>query len=100
MLKNYMNKQLKTPKQIERHIKGIANHRRIEILFVVADNSGITLEEIADKLSCNIKTTSEHTRRLVQAGLVNKKYRGRSVSHSLTPYGIILHKFISTFSHS
>ncbi|OGM98708.1 MAG: hypothetical protein A2817_02300 [Candidatus Yanofskybacteria bacterium RIFCSPHIGHO2_01_FULL_39_8b] len=95
-----MNKPSKTPKQIERHIKGIANHRRIEILFVVAGNSEITLEEIADKLSCNIKTTSEHTRRLVQAGLVNKKYRGQAVMHTLTPYGKIFHKFIKVFSYS
>lgn len=90
----------KTAKQIERHIKGVANHRRIEILSLVADNYEITLEEIADKLKCNIKTTSEHTRRLVLAGLINKKYKGRSVLHSLSPYGKILHKFITTFSHS
>lgn len=90
----------KTAKQIERHIKGIANHRRIEILFLIADNDEITLEEISDKLSCNFKTISEHTRRLVLAGLVNKKYRGRSVLHSLTPYGVILYKFILSFSYS
>lgn len=90
----------KTAKQVERHIKGIANHRRIEILFTVADSPEITLEEIADRLHCNIKTTSEHTRRLVQAGLVNKKYRGQSVLHTLTPYGKIFHRFIKTFSYS
>ncbi|MDO8496118.1 MAG: winged helix-turn-helix domain-containing protein [bacterium] len=95
-----MNKQLKTPKQIERHIKGIANHRRIEILFIIADNSEIILDEIADRLKCNLKTMSEHTRRLVQAGLVNKKYRGQSVRHTLTPYGKIFYKFIKTFSYS
>ena len=90
----------KTAKQIERHIKGIANHRRIEILFLVADNSGITLDDIADRLHCNVKTISEHTRRLTLAGLVNKKYQGRSVSHTLSPYGKIFYKFITTFSHS
>jgi|SRR3989344_7955587 len=95
-----MNKQLKTPKQIERHIKGIANHRRIEILFIIADNSEIILDEIADRLKCNLKTISEHTRRLVQAGLVNKKYRGQSVLHTLTPYGKIFYKFIKIFSYS
>ena len=95
-----MDNKLKTPKQIERHIKGVANHRRIEILFTIAGNTDISLEEIADKLSCNIKTTSEHTRRLVQAGLVNKKYRGQSVLHTLTPYGRIFYKFIKIFSYS
>ena len=47
----------------------------------------MTLNEITEALGCNIKTISEHTRRLVQAGLLNKKYRGREVEHSLSPYG-------------
>ncbi len=70
----------KTAKQLERHFKGVANHRRIDILNLVAGNSGISLEKIADDLECNIKTISEHTRKLVQAGLVDKKYRGREVA--------------------
>jgi len=47
----------------------------------------MTLEQIAEALDCNIKTISEHMRRLVQAGLLNKKYQGREVAHSLSPYG-------------
>jgi DNA-binding MarR family transcriptional regulator len=88
---------MKTAKQLERHLKGIANHRRIEILRRIDKAEGITLEEIADELECNIKTISEHTRRLVQAGLVNKKYEGRSVAHSLSPYGQRIVKFIDAF---
>ncbi|MBI4120118.1 MAG: winged helix-turn-helix transcriptional regulator [Parcubacteria group bacterium] len=91
---------MKTAKQLERHFKGIANHRRIEILSLIAKNNGISLDDIADSLDCNIKTISEHTRKLVQAGLVNKKYQGRLVAHSLSPYGQILHKFLKTFSYS
>ena len=90
----------KTSKQLERHFKGIANHRRIDILFLVNDCEGIALETIADKLRCNFKTISEHTRRLVQAGLLNKKYQGRVVAHSLSPYGKKLIELIQTFSHS
>ena len=88
---------MKTAKQLERHLKGIANHRRIEILRLVEKIDGITLEDIAEKLNCNIKTISEHTRRLVQAGLVNKKYIGRSVAHSLSPYGRRIVRFIDEF---
>mgnify|MGYP001568248671 CR=1 FL=1 len=88
---------MKTAKQLERHLKGISNHRRIEILRKVEKSDGITLEEIADELGCNIKTISEHTRRLVQAGLVNKKYQGRSVAHSLSPYGKRIVEFINAF---
>lgn len=88
---------MKTAIQLERHLKGISNHRRIEILREVNKSDGITLEEIAEQLNCNIKTISEHTRRLVQAGLVNKKYQGRTVEHSLSPYGKRIVKFIDTF---
>jgi DNA-binding MarR family transcriptional regulator len=92
--------RIKTSKQLERHFKGIANHRRIDILLLVKDFDGITLEDIAEKLQGNFKTISEHTRRLVQAGLLNKRYKGRTVAHSLSPYGQKLVRFITTFQHS
>ena len=92
-----MKSKIKTAKQLERHLKGVANHRRIEILNVVAKEEGISLEDIAERLQTNIKTISEHTRRLAQAGLVDKKYRGRNVGHTLSPYGKIFHKFLTTF---
>ena len=85
---------------MERHLKGVANHRRIEILFLVADNKGITVEDIAGRLKCNEKTISEHTRRLDQSGLVRKSYKGRTVTHELSPYGKIIYKFLTTFQHS
>ena len=89
--------KLKTTKQLERHFKGVANHRRIAILMLVFKNSGITLEEIAESLDCNIKTISEHTRRLVQAGLLNKSYKGRKVEHFVSPYGKNFCFFIRQF---
>jgi DNA-binding MarR family transcriptional regulator len=90
-------RKLKTPKQLERYFKGVANHWRIEILDLIAKKEGITLENISETLDCNLKTISEHTRKLVQAGLVNKKYKGREVMHSLSPYGQRFLKFIKTF---
>lgn len=90
----------KSPKQIERHLKGIANHRRIEILFLIADNRGITVEDISRKLDCNMKTISDHIIRLDRAGLVRKYYKGRNVIHDLSPYGKTFHKFLTTFRHS
>ena len=87
----------KNAKQLERHFKGMANHRRIDILLLIAKRDGLTLDNIAEYLDCNFKTISEHTRKLAQAGLVNKKYKGRSVLHSLSPYGKIFYEFIRTF---
>ena len=88
---------MKTAKQLERHFKGMANHRRIEILRLIAREKGISLEGIAGSLQCNIKTISEHTKKMVQAGLVNKTYRGQRVMHFLSPYGVIFYKFTKTF---
>jgi len=87
----------KTAKQLERHFKGVANHRRIQILLLVRKNPGITLEGIAESLDVNFKTISEHTRRLVQAGLLNKNYRGRMVEHQVSPYGKSFTSFILKF---
>lgn len=88
---------MKNSKQIERHVKGIANHRRIDILLLIFQNRGITLDEIAKALSCNFKTISGHTLKLVNAGLVDKNYNGRSILHSISPYGKIFVKFILDF---
>ena len=63
----------------------------------VYGDPGITLEEITKKVGGNVKTISEHTRKLVQAGLLNKKYFGHSVAHKLSPYGEKFYKFIKTF---
>ncbi len=89
--------KLKTAKQLERYFKGVANHRRISILLLVAKNPNMTLEQISESLDCNLKTISEHTRRLVQAGLMNKEYKGRKVEHKVSPYGKIFCQFIVKF---
>ena len=89
--------KLKTAKQMERHLKGMANHHRIEILLVVATHKGITLEEIIELTKGNEKTIGEHTRRLHSAGLINKKYKGRCVVHELSSYGQIFTQFLQSF---
>lgn len=88
---------LKTAKQLERYFKGVANHRRIDILLLVEKNDGISVEGMADKLKANLKTISQHTHSLVRAGLLNKRYTGRQVAHSLSPYGKAFIRFIRTF---
>ena len=95
-----MDKKIKTSKQMERNFKGIANYHRIDILLLISERSGITIEQISKTLNCSFKTVSEHSRRLYQAGLINKNYLGRSVAHTLSPYGKIVCGFVKTFQHS
>jgi len=94
---NAIMAKMKTAKQMERHLKGMANHYRIEILLLIAASNGITLEDIVDTLKANEKTIGEHTRRLYVAGLVNKKYRGKFVEHTLSPYGKTFVHFLQSF---
>jgi DNA-binding MarR family transcriptional regulator len=86
----------KTPKQMERHLKGAASHRRIEMILLIARRSGITLESIIEALAVNEKTAGEHVRRLFAAGLVNKRHRGRYVEHTLSPYGKLFVEFLKS----
>ena len=92
--------KIKTAKQMERHLKGMANHYRIEILLLIAENEGITLADIVKTLGANEKTLGEHTRRLYQAGLINKKYRGKFVEHTLSPYGKTFVNFLKLFQRT
>ena len=78
-------------------MKGMANHHRIDILLLVAQQSGIILDDIASALGANRKTIGEHTRRLYVAGLINKKYRGHAVEHRLSPYGKTFVRFLKSF---
>lgn len=92
--------KMKTAKQMERHLKGMANHYRIEILLCVGERDGITLEDIVETLGANEKTLGEHTRRLYVAGLINKKYRGKFVEHTLSPYGQTFVRFLQSFQRT
>jgi len=85
---------------MERHLKGIANHRRIQILLLIAARNNLTLDDIVKAVDANEKTVGEHTRRLAQAGLVNKSYRGKFVEHTLSPYGRLFIKFLKSFQQS
>ena len=82
---------------MERHLKGISNHYRIGILLLIAEHDSITLEDIVETLDANEKTIGEHTRRLYHAGLLNKKYRGKFVEHTLSPYGKTFVRFLQSF---
>ena len=87
----------KTSKQLERYFKGVANHRRIDILFLVRKKKEMNVEDIANALHANFKTISAHTHKLVQAGLLRKTKLGTNVLHSLSPYGEQFHAFLKSF---
>lgn len=79
---------------LERRVKGFANHRRIQILDLLARSPELSLDDIATKLDINLKTASEHVRRLAIAGLVLKRHQGNEVRHKLTARAKSILKFL------
>ena len=82
------------PRQIERIVKGFANHRRVQIVTLLDETPELSVAEIATKLKINFKTASEHIRRLAIAGLVLKRNRGVNVLHKLSAQGESILKFL------
>ncbi len=91
------NHKIKSSRQLEKHFKGISNHRRIDMLMLVYEKQRLTLDQICENLDCNYQTLAEHASRLARAGLVYKKNIGNNVEHSITPYGKKVCKFIEDF---
>ena len=88
------NSKLKLPNSIrgrsralERMVKGFANHRRLAMIDLLEKTPDQSLSEISQGLKIDIKTASEHLRRLAHAGLVVKRASGREVRHTLTGRG-------------
>ena len=82
--------------QLERVVKGFANHRRLEILELLAKKPELSVFDIAEELNINFKTAPEHIRRLAIAGLVLKRSDANSVRHKLTDRGSTILKFLRT----
>lgn len=82
------------PRQLERIVKGFANHRRIQMLELLEREPELSVVEISEKLKINFKTASEHLRRLVISGLVLKRCQGNFVRHALSDRGKGVLKFL------
>lgn len=87
---------MKNYKKLERIVRGFSNHRRIEMLGLIKRKPELSVVDIAEELKINMKTSSEHIRRLAIAGLVMKRNNGPSVCHKITPLGNSTLMFLRT----
>lgn len=83
-------------KDLEKIIKGFANHRRIEILQLLEQKPDLSVFEVSEIAKVNFKTISEHIRRLANAGLVWKRNDGNNVRHTVSDLGKSILKFLRT----
>lgn len=81
---------------LERWMRAVGNHRRIQILDLLDTDPELSVIEISEKLKINFKTASEHLRRLTIAGLIMKKSKGKSIRHKLTSRGTNILTFLRT----
>lgn len=72
-------------RNIERLIKGVANHNRLRILELLENESELSVTDISDKLRMGYENTSDHIRKMAIAGLLMKRNDGPNVRHKLTP---------------
>lgn len=83
-------------RQLERIVKGFANHRRLDILELLQQKPELSVEEIAEKLSIGYENASDHIRKLAIAGLVMKRHDNKAVRHKLTPRAKVILTFCKT----
>ncbi len=87
---------MKGYRELERIVRGFSNHRRIEMLELLQRRPELSVEDIAEILNINAKTTSSHMQRLAIAGLVVKRNEAASVRHKLSKRGILILKSLRT----
>jgi DNA-binding transcriptional ArsR family regulator len=96
-MENKMGKTIKDPKVLERIVKGFANYRRIQILFLLKEEKGLSVMEIAEKLHIGFRSASQHLDKMYRGGIVGKTPEGPSMVHYLTIRGDTAINFLSRF---
>ncbi len=85
---------MKTNRELERIVKGFANHRRLEILGLLYKEPELSVQEIAEILKSDMKNISAHITKMAIAGLVMKRNDDKSVRQKLTKRGEVILKFV------
>lgn len=70
--------------RLERIWKGVASHRRIQILDLLEREPELSVSEVSFRIKSDMKNVSEHIRKLTISGLIIKRNQGKSVRHILT----------------
>ena len=83
-------------RELERILKGVASHRRVQIIDLLDQQSELSVSDIAERVAVDFRTASEHLRKLAIAGIVMKRNEGATVRHMLTKRGKYILKFCRT----
>lgn len=84
----------KTNRELERIVKGFANHHRLDILELLYKKPELSVQEISDKLKSEFKNISAHINKMAIAGLLIKRSEGNMIRHKLTKRGKSILQFV------
>ncbi len=84
----------KSNRDLEKIVKGFANHRRLQILELLYKEPELSVQDISDKLKSEFKNISAHISKMQIAGLVIKRNEGNLVKHKLTNRGKSILQFV------
>ena len=71
----------------ERIFKGLANHRRLQILRILKSRGPVSLDKVAEICGIQAPTACEHARKLRLVGLVFRRRLRRCIHLELTERG-------------
>lgn len=66
------------------------------MLDLIEENPEQSVNEIAKALRINFKTSSSHLKRLIVAGLIMKKSKGKDIRHKISERGKNVLTFLRT----
>ncbi|OGI61252.1 hypothetical protein A2814_00600 [Candidatus Nomurabacteria bacterium RIFCSPHIGHO2_01_FULL_38_19] len=84
----------RTNRELERIVKGFANHKRIQILELLGKTPELSVMEVAYKIKSDPKNVSAHINKMAIAGLVMKRHDINLVRHKLTRRGKAILQFV------
>lgn len=84
----------KTNRELERIVKGFANHRRLQVLELLYKEPELSVQEISENLKSEFKNISAHINKMAIAGLVMKRNEGNMIRHKLTNRGKSILQFV------
>ncbi len=79
--------------------RALGNGYRLRILLAVFQDPGITLDQINQAVGGDFRNISAHTKKLVHADLIQKRYQGKHVTHTISPRGKTILSFLKKHSN-
>ncbi|MFA6256960.1 MAG: winged helix-turn-helix domain-containing protein [Candidatus Paceibacterota bacterium] len=84
----------KSKRELERILKGVANHNRLKILELLGKKPNLSVQEISSDVNSDFKNISAHINKMYIAGLVKKRSEGSIVRHTLSKRGKSILQFV------